>query len=833
LPQALPCVHLGGVIDSNGRDGGDNSEWRDEHFACTLHGRCTLVETDQCRPSQDRGCDTCSDYVARDPFGPNSAQMLREAEFFLAAVPAYPQRQYRGRGVVIAGGGERFFPSLYVTVRALRHVGCRLPIQIWYLGRNHEMPAKRKALLAPFHVECVDADKVRRRHPARHLDGWQLKVFATLHSPFEEVLFLDADCYPCRNPEFLFELEDYRARGAIFWPDTEGIDYRLVWSAFGVRDPRRLGSVESGQFVLHKRLCWRPLNLAWFYNDRSDYYYNYGYGDKHTFEVAWERCAQPFVMWERKAKWVGAAYLHSGPDRLPLFVHRCSDKFRFKRHTYTTSQYHSLPVFYSALPLEHECWSWMGELARLTGHRFVDKTAPVLRRSRKSSAARFAIATLFTPDMADLGLRTSRVMSAYAKRHGYQMIVAKARIDTSRPAAWSKLLLIERYFAENPDCAWLMWMDADAVITNPMQRLEDLVDDNVDFLVAEDPPRSPINTGVFLVRNCPAAFDMFRRAYAKVQYIHHPWWEQLAIADAMRDCADTLRTRSVSRRLFNSFANEYQKGDFIVHFAGETPEAKLAGVRKVTASAIGPDRRSAFNVSVPDLVNGLLPKNPQPIAQVRKGLASDLPVMFCITCWQTPLRSALALEHFRERRLSVNFFPGIHGATFGLRTTLHARPRYQMPAGHVGALLSHYMLWQTLAYLPHEEIMILEDDAWFEPDFRSRFRRAYADLPEDWQFVFVGATVMLGKPFERITDRVGVMRYPCGLHAYLVKRSALPFLLHTNHEARNHVDYQLIENSLPAMKCYTFTPSLVKQRSAWAADGTGENWPSTTRRPGR
>jgi hypothetical protein len=138
------------------------------------------------------------------------------------------------------------------------------------------------------------------------------------------------------------------------------------------------------------------------------------------------------------------------------------------------------------------------------------------------------------------------------------------------------------------------------------------------------------------------------------------------------------------------------------------------------------------------------------------------------------------------------------------------------------------MLWQTLTYLPHEEVLILEDDAWFEPSFRKRFRRAYADLPKDWQFVFVGAVAMEGTPLERITDRVGVMRYPCGTHGYLVKRSTLPILLQTNHEARMPIDLQLIANSFPSLKCYTFTPSLVKQRSSWSpVEGTGENWPTT------
>ena len=353
-PRVLPCVHLGGVASPGGP------------FACAAYGHCDPAwdaKTHAGVPS----CNRCADYLPRDPFGPNSARMRERADAFLDAIPDYPEGRYRGRGVVIAGGGERYFASLYVTIRALRHVGCRLPIQVWYLGRNDEMPADRQALLAPLGVECIDADAVRLRHPARSLNGWELKVFATLHSDFEELLFLDADCYPCRDPEFLFALDDYRERGAIFWPDMATHDPRLKWPAFGVANPRRPGSVESGQYVIDKRASWRPLSLAWFYNDHSDYYYRYCYGDKHTFEVAWERCGRPFVMWQPHARWVDVAYVHPGPDGGSLFVHRCADKFRFDRQQYVTHQNHQAPHFHAALPLERECWGWMAELARDMG----------------------------------------------------------------------------------------------------------------------------------------------------------------------------------------------------------------------------------------------------------------------------------------------------------------------------------------------------------------------------------------------------------------------------------------------------------------------------------
>ena len=364
LPRNRPCGHLGAATGKTVTCPSCTGHVELKLFGCTLHGQCTSARVAAELPGV-RNCHRCTDYLARDPFAPDSTQMLRKADAFLAAVPSYPDGRYHGRGIVIAGGGERFLASLYVTIRAVRHVGCRLPIQVWYLGRDDEMPADRQALFAPFGVECVDADAVRLHRPARNLGGWELKVFATLHSPFEEVLFLDADCYPARNPEFLFDDNDYAKCGAIFWPDMATFDARLKWPAFGVADPKRPGSVESGQYVIHKRTSWRPLNLAWFYNDHSDYYYRYCYGDKHTFEVAWTRCEQPFVMWQTKARWEAVAYLHPGPDGAPLFVHRCADKFRFGRHQYVTNQNHATAIFQANLPLERECWTWMAELARL------------------------------------------------------------------------------------------------------------------------------------------------------------------------------------------------------------------------------------------------------------------------------------------------------------------------------------------------------------------------------------------------------------------------------------------------------------------------------------
>src|SRR5258708_23628953 len=110
----------------------------------------------------------------------------------IECIPPYADR-FHGRGVVICAGGERLFANGYVCVRMLRHLGCTLPVQFWHL--DDEIDEAMRAIVAPLGVACVNAHEVERRNeePRRKLGGWELKPFALLHCPYQEVLLLDAD----------------------------------------------------------------------------------------------------------------------------------------------------------------------------------------------------------------------------------------------------------------------------------------------------------------------------------------------------------------------------------------------------------------------------------------------------------------------------------------------------------------------------------------------------------------------------------------------------------------------------------------------------------------
>lgn len=212
------------------------------------------------------------------------------------AIGRYREGQYSGRGIVICAGGPLYFTCAYVLVRLLREtLDCTLPIEVWYRGPG-EMGPPMRAIMEALGVTLVDAYEIRKTHPMRNLGGWELKPYALVHCSFEEVLLIDADNVPVRDPAFLFDEAEYRRTGALFWPDLDSIARDdPILEITGV-EWREGPWFESGQIVLDKRRCWEPLQLALYFNAHSDFYYRYVYGDKDTFYLAWRICEAPFGM---------------------------------------------------------------------------------------------------------------------------------------------------------------------------------------------------------------------------------------------------------------------------------------------------------------------------------------------------------------------------------------------------------------------------------------------------------------------------------------------------------------------------------------------------------
>lgn len=248
--------------------------------------------------------------------------------------------KYEGRGIVIAGGAQHiphrglphgYLPCIWVTVNKIRQLGCNLPIQLWYLG-DLEMDPVIERLLEPFGVECVDAREMEKTRPCRILCGWEVKMYAMLHCPFEEVLFLDADCAPVLySPDELFEHPEYISKGAVFWPDFGHWELKEgIWKVFGL-EPRHEPALETGQAMVNKAKCWKEMRLALWYAEYSDFTFGHVYGDKECPHLAWRCLGTEYAIPSVAPGWVGNAVIvqHDLNGRRAM-LHRVGDKWKLK-----------------------------------------------------------------------------------------------------------------------------------------------------------------------------------------------------------------------------------------------------------------------------------------------------------------------------------------------------------------------------------------------------------------------------------------------------------------------------------------------------------------------
>jgi FkbM family methyltransferase len=298
-----------------------------------------------------------------------------------STIPSFP-RPLEGRGIIVIGGGK-YFPSAYVTIRVLRHVGTRLPIQLWHLAGELTDPQRR--LMSDLGVECIDADAHRETHPFRFIDGhwwkgWQLKPYALLHCPFTEVLLLDADCYPVRDPEAIFDWSDYRESGAVFWPDIESSMVLLTAESvavFGV-PPFADRPTESGQLLVNRERCWRELNLAAHLNAQADFTYQWLWGDKDTYPIAWKILGTRYSRMWPSSRGTPHGIMHFDQHGDLLFQHRCTAKFTLDRTVFESTPGQLAVEAGSEFQLEGFCREALGDLRR-AGDRPAAATAAVAR----------------------------------------------------------------------------------------------------------------------------------------------------------------------------------------------------------------------------------------------------------------------------------------------------------------------------------------------------------------------------------------------------------------------------------------------------------------------
>jgi hypothetical protein len=224
-----------------------------------------------------------------------------------------------GEGIIIAGGGKYERYALAVARHARGH-NLTIPIEVWALNTAE---IKNPAAFRQLGVDLKFCDLYFDKMPMRRFSGWHSKVFAVMNSRLQNVLFLDADCFPSREGLALLRHPHFQQFGALFFQDVKRcavVDDAYV--AAGLLPPHKMRPPvqewETGQFLVDKKRHWGALLLANWAAEHDDSWWRLLHGDKGTTEIAFRAMGAPYTL--GSASWDGWGIQHSY-NGIPCFRH--------------------------------------------------------------------------------------------------------------------------------------------------------------------------------------------------------------------------------------------------------------------------------------------------------------------------------------------------------------------------------------------------------------------------------------------------------------------------------------------------------------------------------
>jgi hypothetical protein len=191
------------------------------------------------------------------------------------------------RGIVMLAGGDTYALNAFLNCYLLRHMGCTLPIEWFYLGPELSESWQNIILNNISNISLIDLGGTSIDN-TREKGGWQAKVEAVLHSRFDEILFLDADAFPVQDPTYLFEHEEFKKHDLVMWLDT------AKWKRSKAKKLKNIyhidinsihgrNQIESGQMLIRKEKCLEGLYHTQKINQNWKVSYKFMLGDKESF----------------------------------------------------------------------------------------------------------------------------------------------------------------------------------------------------------------------------------------------------------------------------------------------------------------------------------------------------------------------------------------------------------------------------------------------------------------------------------------------------------------------------------------------------------------------
>ena len=226
------------------------------------------------------------------------------------------------RGIVSTAGGS-YLVVFVISLRMLRRTGSTLPVEVFLANLDEYEPDICNVVLPTLNAKCVLLSQILDAVPATvEISRYQYKILSILFSSFEQVLFLDSDCFPVQDPDALFDSKPFTSTGLVLWPDfwytSESPAYFAI-SSQPMPSLKERRSTESGEILYSKPTHQSSLLLATYYNIYGpSHYYPLqsqgapGEGDKETYGWAAAALGSPVYHVKQPVRAIGILDAETG-----------------------------------------------------------------------------------------------------------------------------------------------------------------------------------------------------------------------------------------------------------------------------------------------------------------------------------------------------------------------------------------------------------------------------------------------------------------------------------------------------------------------------------------
>ncbi|KAE8888339.1 hypothetical protein PF005_g6719 [Phytophthora fragariae] len=254
-----------------------------------------------------------------------------------------------GNGIVMVVY-PKLLSSVFASISVLRSYNCTLPIELWISQPEVVRTPSMRTTLEMLQQRFANVTVETIIDPT--IAGFSTKIHAVQHSKFENVLFLDADNVPVRDPTFLFESNEFLEQGAIFWPDF----WHPEKTIFNIQRESLLWELvdlpyvdmfeqESGQVLINRKRAALALEVLMFFAYHRPSHFErlvLAHGDKDLFRLAWMKTHTPYYMMPFppaaagvvrgtfKKQFCGMTMVQFDVDGNVLFLHRNAKKLEGK-----------------------------------------------------------------------------------------------------------------------------------------------------------------------------------------------------------------------------------------------------------------------------------------------------------------------------------------------------------------------------------------------------------------------------------------------------------------------------------------------------------------------